>query len=134
MTGMRLGLLYCRTYGGSRYSEACASWALPNHPGVQSGALDTIHPRSGQKNLGGSCCTNRTWLAATGIVADAPPDDGDGLSASSSSGTDSASSNDVSVAIAITLGVMIVLYGTLEITRRYSRTESTEIEQGSTTL
>lgn len=135
---MYWGSLYCRSYGGSSYSTACAGWAFPTNPGMYSGALNTIHQATGQRNIGGSCCTNNTWLAATGNVFEAPDvndDDNDNtVAAASSSSTDSASSNDVGVAIAITLGVLIVLYGTVMITRHYSRAESNEIEGASTTL
>ena len=56
-TGMYNGALFCRSYGGNVRTVACASWADPAHPGVFSGQLGDVHPRTIQENVGGSCCT-----------------------------------------------------------------------------
>ena len=56
-TGMYSGMLFCRSYGGNVRTTACAPWADPAHPGVFSGQLGDVHPRTTQVNVGGSCCT-----------------------------------------------------------------------------
>ena len=58
MTGMYFGMLFCRSYGRNWRSKPCATWAHQSNKGTYSGELGSIHPRSGQLNLGGSCCTN----------------------------------------------------------------------------
>ena len=57
MTGMYSGMVFCRSYGGLERSIPCAPWAVPWNQGVFSGALGTTHPRSGQRNIGGNCCS-----------------------------------------------------------------------------
>ena len=57
-TGMYFGMLFCRSYGRNWRSKPCATWAHQSNKGTYSGELGSIHPRSGQLNLGGSCCTN----------------------------------------------------------------------------
>jgi len=57
MTGMYAGMLFCRSYGGSGRSVACAPWAVPNHSGMYSGALGHMHGRTHQENIGGNCCS-----------------------------------------------------------------------------
>ena len=63
MSGMYYGLLFCRSYGGDLRNTACASWAAPGARGVGSGFIGSIHPITGQRNLGGNCCTNTSFLA-----------------------------------------------------------------------
>jgi len=62
MTGMYYGMIYCRSYGGARRAMPCPAFAHPSHPGMYSGALGSIHPQSGQRNLGGNCCSNMTFV------------------------------------------------------------------------
>ena len=62
MTGMYFGMLFCRSYGGNFRTEPCASWAVPTNPGVGSGALGVVHPQTNQRNIGGNCCTNATFV------------------------------------------------------------------------
>ena len=62
MTGMYFGMLFCRSYGARYRTTGCAVWASLSHPGVNSGQLGSIHARSGQRNLGGSCCSNITFV------------------------------------------------------------------------
>ena len=66
MTGMYYGMLYCRSYGGNRFETPCAPWATAEHAGIGSGALGDTHARTGQHNVGGSCCTNNLWLFGSG--------------------------------------------------------------------
>jgi len=62
MTGMYTGMVFCRSYGGRNRTQPCASWAVPWNKGVFSGELGTVHPRSGQRNIGGNCCSNSTMV------------------------------------------------------------------------
>ena len=62
MSGMYYGMVFCRSYGGEGMGTACADFADPNHPGTFSGELGEIHPRSGQRNIGGNCCSNITFV------------------------------------------------------------------------
>lgn len=64
-TGMYYGMLYCRSYGGNRRTIGCAPWAVPTHPGLGSGALGSIDPRTGNTNVGGNCCSNTTFVVQT---------------------------------------------------------------------
>jgi hypothetical protein len=57
MTGMYAGMVFCRSYGGNARSMPCAAWAVPNHPGMFSGALGHVHGRTHQENVGGNCCS-----------------------------------------------------------------------------
>ena len=65
MTGMYMGMLFCRSYGGGRRDQACASWASPLHPGMYSGPIGFTHLRTNTVNVGGNCCTNVTFVAPT---------------------------------------------------------------------
>ena len=62
MTGMYIGMLYCRSYGGDVRTGACASWATSAHPGFFSGQIGSVHPNTNQENIGGNCCTRITAL------------------------------------------------------------------------
>ena len=62
MTGMYYGFLYCRSYGRDLRTQPCAPWASVSSPGFLSGALGDVHPRTGQQNLGGNCCSNITFV------------------------------------------------------------------------
>ena len=57
MSGMYFGMVFCRSYGGNYRTMPCAPWAVPWHKGVFSGEVGTIDPLSGQRNIGGNCCT-----------------------------------------------------------------------------
>lgn len=61
MTGMYFGFLYCRSYGSVSHTTACASWAAPGQVGLRSGTIGSIHARTGQRNVGGQCCSNANW-------------------------------------------------------------------------
>ena len=63
MTGMYYGMLFCRSYGGNYRTTMCAPWAVPDSRGFVSGPLGSTHPNTGQKNVGGNCCTNTSVLA-----------------------------------------------------------------------
>ena len=65
MTGMYYGMLFCRSYGGNLRTIDCASWANPSDPGISSGLLGRVHPLTGQRNLGGNCCSNTTYVVQT---------------------------------------------------------------------
>jgi len=62
MTGMYFGMLFCRSYGGDLRTQPCASWANPGERGIGSGSLGSIHPLTGQLNVGGNCCSNFTFV------------------------------------------------------------------------
>jgi len=65
MTGMYFGMVFCRSYGGDwSGAQACAPWASPSNQGLFSGAVGFVHPRTGQENIGGNCCTNITFVDA----------------------------------------------------------------------
>jgi len=61
-TGMYFGMVFCRSYGGIWQTRQCAPWAHQSSKGDFSGELGSIHPRSGQLNIGGSCCSNSSRL------------------------------------------------------------------------
>lgn len=65
MTGMYAGMLFCRSYGGNVRSTPCAWWAHPSSSGLFSGALGQTYPSTGQKNIGGNCCSNITFVKIT---------------------------------------------------------------------
>jgi len=46
---------------GGNDQDGCAEFARPAHAGMFSGALGSVHPRTGQANVGGNCCSNTTW-------------------------------------------------------------------------
>ena len=62
LTGMYTGVLWCRSYGSVDHTITCPFWAKPDHPGQFSGALDSFRPVTGQKNIGGNCCSNITFV------------------------------------------------------------------------
>ena len=109
MTGMYFGMLYCRSYGGEAFETTCAAWAVPNNAGFGSGALGSTHARTGQRNIGGSCCTSKLWLAGSGPT---PPPSGD-PSASSTSSDDKAAGAEIAYVmggILAALGALYVVY------------------------
>ena len=61
-TGMYYGMVFCRSYGANRRTERCATWANPSHPGLFSGQIGSVHHYSGRRNVGGSCCSNITFV------------------------------------------------------------------------
>jgi len=61
MSGMYFGMLFCRSYGGASSTFRCAQFAHPTDRGMDSGPIGYIHPQTGQRNLGGNCCTNTTF-------------------------------------------------------------------------
>ena len=70
-TGMYYGMLFCRSYGSKAWTTACAAWAVPWHRGYFSSAIGEIDSRTGQLNLGGTCCSNIT--SRTPLSPTAPP-------------------------------------------------------------
>ena len=62
MTGMYMNMLFCRSYGSVAHATACAAWASPTHPGMNSGPLGTHRPQTNQFNVGGNCCSNTTFV------------------------------------------------------------------------
>ena len=68
-TGMYVGMLFCRSYGGDLRTTGCASWAVPTDSGMYSGALGGVHPQTNQVNIGGNCCTNTTFVVAEQALA-----------------------------------------------------------------
>ena len=66
MTGMYMQMLFCRSYGGGPRTQPCASWAHPSDPGRFSGVIGHVGRATGQTNIGGSCCTNTTFVDITG--------------------------------------------------------------------
>jgi len=70
MTGMYFGMLFCRSYGGLARTVGCAAWANPGHKGMFSGPLGSVHPQTKVANIGGNCCSNSTFVAATMVAGD----------------------------------------------------------------
>ena len=66
MTGMYMNMLFCRSYGRDVRSMPCPVWAKPDHPGLYSGALNTVRPGTQQLNVGGGCCSNTSFVDITG--------------------------------------------------------------------
>ena len=66
MTGMYVGMIFCRSYGGTVRTTGCPQWAAPDHPGFYSGAIGYVHPQTNQPNIGGNCCSNTTFVDITG--------------------------------------------------------------------
>ena len=64
MSGMYYGFLYCRSYGGALRTRPCAGFAAPGNPGLGSGVLGFVNPRTNQMNVGGNCCSNSTFVEA----------------------------------------------------------------------
>jgi len=62
MSAMYYGMLFCRSYGGRLRNLPCMSYANPRSAGIDSGVLGSIHPRTGQMNMGGNCCSNSTFV------------------------------------------------------------------------
>ena len=141
MTGMWAGMLFCRSYGGGTadygsalnpiFSEPCARFGSPAHPGMYSGSLGDVHPDTGQENVGGQCCTSTDWLmleiepptreVGNDCVTNGAPrpcrvlailldDDDSGGVSSSSSSTDTSASSSVLLGIVITFGALVLLY------------------------
>ena len=64
-TGMYFGMLYCRSYGYNVRTTPCAPWAHPSNPGYESGTIGSTHARTNVVNVGGNCCSNRTFVEAS---------------------------------------------------------------------
>ena len=63
LTGMYMGMLFCRSYGSMVRTTPCPYWGVPSSPGTFSGQLGTVHPQTFQENIGGNCCSNATYVA-----------------------------------------------------------------------
>ena len=68
MTGMYMNMVFCRSYGSRRIATPCPAWANPSNPGQYSGPLGRVSSVTGQENIGGNCCSNTTFVDASGSV------------------------------------------------------------------
>jgi hypothetical protein len=117
-SGMMYGMLYCNCYGGTSYSINCAWWAHKDQPGMNSGALGEIHPRTGQLNDGGRCCSR------TAAVFGSPDSEGNTISASSSS-TDTSKTELTATSLAVS-GVVLVTVLAVIVWRNISKLKATK--------
>ena len=66
MTGMYMGMLFCRSYGSGVRTTQCPLWANIDSRGSYSGPLGSVHAATNQRNVGGNCCSNTTFVDGAG--------------------------------------------------------------------